>query len=146
MTTALLKSAEGETKVCGRTEYRTRDLWLINQMRYRLRYVARPESKRSCTSLLISLITEQSLGIVSYNIEVRIAQWVKRWSDDLAVLSSIPGREFVSKVNGVILHTAFRYPVPIVLQCCCHPCQVKHRKWERRGVCIWNNKNNRISS
>ena len=28
---ALLESAEGETKVCGRTGYRTRDLWLLKQ-------------------------------------------------------------------------------------------------------------------
>ena len=33
LTTALLESAEGETKVCGRTEYRTRDLWLLKQTR-----------------------------------------------------------------------------------------------------------------
>ena len=31
--TALLESAEGETKVCGRTGYRTRDLWLLKQTR-----------------------------------------------------------------------------------------------------------------
>ena len=30
-TTALFESAEGETKVCGRTGYRTRDLWLLNR-------------------------------------------------------------------------------------------------------------------
>ena len=40
-TTALLESAEGETKVCGRTRYRTRDLGLMSQTRYRLRYAAR---------------------------------------------------------------------------------------------------------
>ena len=33
LTTALLESAEGETKVCGRTGYRTRDLWLVKQTR-----------------------------------------------------------------------------------------------------------------
>ena len=33
LTTALLKSAVGETKVCGRTGYRTRDLWLLKQTR-----------------------------------------------------------------------------------------------------------------
>ena len=33
LTTALLESAEGETKVCGRTGYRTRDLWLLSQTR-----------------------------------------------------------------------------------------------------------------
>ena len=33
LTTALLESAEGETKVCGRTGYRTRDLWLLKQTR-----------------------------------------------------------------------------------------------------------------
>ena len=31
LTTALLESAEGETKVCGRIKYRTRDLWLLSQ-------------------------------------------------------------------------------------------------------------------
>ena len=31
LTTALLESAEGEIKVCGRTVYRTRDLWLLKQ-------------------------------------------------------------------------------------------------------------------
>ena len=31
LTTALLESAEGETKVCGLTGYRTRDLWLLKQ-------------------------------------------------------------------------------------------------------------------
>ena len=38
----LLESAERETKVCGRTGYQTRDLWLVSQTRYRLRYAARP--------------------------------------------------------------------------------------------------------
>ena len=33
LTTALLESAEGETKVCGRSGYRTRDLWLLKQTR-----------------------------------------------------------------------------------------------------------------
>ena len=33
LTTALLESAKGETKVCGRTGYRTRDLWLLKQTR-----------------------------------------------------------------------------------------------------------------
>ena len=33
LTTALLESGEGETKVCGRTGYRTRDLWLLKQTR-----------------------------------------------------------------------------------------------------------------
>ena len=33
LTTALLESAEGETKVCSRTGYRTRDLWLLKQTR-----------------------------------------------------------------------------------------------------------------
>ena len=37
-----LESAEGETKVCGRTRYRIRDLWLLSQMRYRLPYAAWP--------------------------------------------------------------------------------------------------------
>ena len=33
LTTALFESAEGETKVCGRTGYRTRDLSLLKQTR-----------------------------------------------------------------------------------------------------------------
>ena len=41
LTTALLELMEGETKVCGRTGYRTRDLWLLSQTRYRLRYAVR---------------------------------------------------------------------------------------------------------
>ena len=41
LTTVLLESAKRETKVCGRTGYRTQDLWLFNQMRYQLHYMAR---------------------------------------------------------------------------------------------------------
>ena len=41
LTTALLKSAEGETKVCGQTGYWTQDLWLTSQVPYWLRYAAR---------------------------------------------------------------------------------------------------------
>ena len=41
MTTAVLESAEGETKVCGQTGYRTQDLWLTSQVPYRLRHAAR---------------------------------------------------------------------------------------------------------
>ena len=45
-----------------------------------------------------------------------VAQWVKRWPTDLAVPSSIPARgEIFSTVNGVPLHTAFQYHLPIVL-------------------------------
>ena len=45
-----------------------------------------------------------------------VAQWVKRWPTDLAVPSSIPARgEIFSTVNGVPLHTAFHYHLPIVL-------------------------------
>ena len=33
LTNALLESAEGETKACGRTGYRARDLWLLKQTR-----------------------------------------------------------------------------------------------------------------
>ena len=36
LTTVLLESAEGEMKVCGRTGYRTRDLWLLKQTRMRV--------------------------------------------------------------------------------------------------------------
>ena len=39
--TALLELVEGETKVCGRAWYRTRDPWLLSQTRYRLRYAVR---------------------------------------------------------------------------------------------------------
>ena len=41
LTTAPLESAEGETKVCGQTGYRTQDLCLTSQVPYRLRYAAR---------------------------------------------------------------------------------------------------------
>ena len=45
-----------------------------------------------------------------------VAQWVKRWPTDLAVPSSIPARgEIFSTVDGVPLHTAFHYHLPIVL-------------------------------
>ena len=45
-----------------------------------------------------------------------MAQWVKRWPTDLAVLSSIPTRgEIFSTVNRVPLHTAFHYQPLIVL-------------------------------
>ena len=43
LTTALLVSAEGETKVCGRTGYRTRDLWLLKQTRGEGTYTNRPD-------------------------------------------------------------------------------------------------------
>ena len=42
LTTVPLESAEGETKVCCQTGYRTQDLWLMSQVPYRLRYAARP--------------------------------------------------------------------------------------------------------
>ena len=41
LTASLLESAEGETKVCGRTVYRTRGLWLLNQKPTALRGPAR---------------------------------------------------------------------------------------------------------
>ena len=41
LTTALLESAEGQTKVCGQTGYPTQDLRLKSQVPYRLRYAAR---------------------------------------------------------------------------------------------------------
>ena len=45
-----------------------------------------------------------------------VAQWVKRWSTDLAVPSSISTRgEILSTVNGVPLHTAFHFQPHIVL-------------------------------
>ena len=43
LTTALLESAEGETKVCGRTGYRTRDLWLLKQTRGEGTYTNSPD-------------------------------------------------------------------------------------------------------
>ena len=43
LTPVLLKSAEEETKVCGRTGYRTRELWLLSQTRYRLRHATQRE-------------------------------------------------------------------------------------------------------
>ena len=45
-----------------------------------------------------------------------VAQWVKRWPTDLAVLSLIPARgKIFSTVNEIPLHTAFHYHPPIVL-------------------------------
>ena len=41
LSTVLLESAEGETKICVRIGYRTQDLWLLSQTRCRLRYLAR---------------------------------------------------------------------------------------------------------
>ena len=43
LTTALLVSAKGETKVCGQTGYRTQDPGRTSQVPYRLRYAARRE-------------------------------------------------------------------------------------------------------
>ena len=40
LTTALVEKAEGETKVCCQTGYRTQDPWLTSQVPYRLRYAA----------------------------------------------------------------------------------------------------------
>ena len=40
-----LESAEGETNVCGQTEYRTQDLWLTSQVPSRLRYAAQHGQK-----------------------------------------------------------------------------------------------------
>ena len=39
--TTLLESAEGETNICGRTGWRTRNLWFLSQTRYLLHYAAR---------------------------------------------------------------------------------------------------------
>ena len=45
------------------------------------------------------------------------AQWVKRWSADLAVPGSSPTPgEIFSIVNGVALHRAYHYLSPIVLK------------------------------
>ena len=45
-----------------------------------------------------------------------VAQWVKHWTTDLAVPSSIPARgKIFSTVNGALLHTAFRYQPLIIL-------------------------------
>ena len=45
-----------------------------------------------------------------------VAQSVKRWPTDLAVLGSSPARgELFPTVNGAPLHTAFRYHQPIAL-------------------------------
>ena len=88
LTTALLEKAEGETKVCGQTGYRTQDPWLTSQVPYRLRYVAR-------------------LG-------ASVTYWAKRWLTDLAVPGSSPTRgEIFTTVNGVPLHTAFHNHPPM---------------------------------
>ena len=45
-----------------------------------------------------------------------VAQWVKRWPTDLAVVSSsLPEARIFSIVNGVPFHTAFHYHPSIVL-------------------------------
>ena len=43
LTTALLKPAEGETKVCGWTKCRTRDLWLLSQKRQQRNYAGQKD-------------------------------------------------------------------------------------------------------
>ena len=40
LATAILESVERETKVSGWVRYQTRDLWLLSQTHYRLRYAA----------------------------------------------------------------------------------------------------------
>ena len=56
LTTVPVESAEGEMKVCGRTGYRTRDLWLLSQTRYRLRH----EARLSTDTPLIQCVTISS--------------------------------------------------------------------------------------
>ena len=65
-------------------------------------------SKRLSSNLLLTDRT--TLG-------APVAQWVKRWPTDLAVVSSSPARgEIISTVDGVPLHTAFHYQPLIVLK------------------------------
>ena len=49
LTTALLEKAEGETKVCCQTGYRTQDPWLTSQVPYRLRYAVRRDIQNPWT-------------------------------------------------------------------------------------------------
>ena len=55
MTTALLELVEGESKVCGRTGYRTRDLWLLSQTR--TDYATRSGSVCVCEGYLYSHVS-----------------------------------------------------------------------------------------
>ena len=53
---------------------------------------------------------------IAMNLVVPVAQWVKHWPTDLAVLSLSPSQgEIFSTVNGVTLHTAFHYHSSIAL-------------------------------
>ena len=52
LTTALLEKAEGDTKVCCQTGYRTQDPWLTSQVPYRLRYAARLKGEKHTYQLL----------------------------------------------------------------------------------------------
>ena len=62
-TTVPLESAEGATKVCERTGCLTRDLWLLSQTRYPLRYAAR----RSRSKVLNTACYCRSSPTVIYN-------------------------------------------------------------------------------
>ena len=62
LTTALLESEEGETKVCGQTRYQTQDLWLTSKIPYRLRYAARRHAKWT----IIVRATEILLNVSMY--------------------------------------------------------------------------------
>ena len=70
LTTALLESAEGETKVCGRTGYRTRALWLLKEKCY--------DIALSKTLFVVADIPNHSLYAVillSYRIQIYISRF-----------------------------------------------------------------------
>ena len=70
----LLEKAEGETKVCGQTGYRTQDPRLMSRMPYRLRYAARQyldeglsRMLRPCFTFSICYVTGTLLILSSVN-------------------------------------------------------------------------------
>ena len=71
LTTAPLESAEGETKVCGQTGYRTQDLRLTSQVPYRLRYAARlAGSNKSGFTVFVSGVWGLYQGFAGWKVKV----------------------------------------------------------------------------
>ena len=55
------------------------------------------------------------IRIASFKDGAPIAQWIKRWPTDVAILSSSPARgEIFSTVNGVPLLIAFHPPIDLI--------------------------------
>ena len=72
---------------------------------------------QSCSGPLnyLSLLPSiQSVNSFHLSVGAPVARWVKRWPTGLAVPGLSPARgEIFSDVNGVPLHTAFHYHLPI---------------------------------